>query len=62
VVSTDLDEVLQISDRILVMYNGEIAGEFNPNTTTKEELGAYMIGILRQENMIKSASMVITHD
>ena len=44
VVSTDLDEVLQISDRILVMYNGEIAGEFDPRATNREELGRYMIG------------------
>lgn len=43
-VSTDLDEVMQISDRILVMFNGEIVGEFSPKATSREELGAYMIG------------------
>jgi simple sugar transport system ATP-binding protein len=50
VVSTDLDEVFQISDRILVMYNGEIVGEFDPSCTTREQLGAYMIGSRRREN------------
>lgn len=44
VVSTDLDEVLQISDRILVMYNGKIVGEFDPCQTNREELGRHMIG------------------
>jgi simple sugar transport system ATP-binding protein len=50
VVSTDLEEVFQISDRILVMYNGEIAGEFDPKVTTREELGLYMIGARHQQN------------
>jgi simple sugar transport system ATP-binding protein len=47
VVSTDLDEVFQLSDRILVMYNGEIVGEFLPRSITREELGAHMIGARR---------------
>jgi simple sugar transport system ATP-binding protein len=47
-VSTDLDEVFSISDRILVMYEGEIAGEFQPEATTREELGLYMIGARHQ--------------
>jgi ABC-type uncharacterized transport system ATPase subunit len=55
-VSTDLDEVLQLSDRILVMYNGEITGEFDPKNTTREELGAYMIGARHQDKSIVSTS------
>jgi ABC-type uncharacterized transport system ATPase subunit len=50
-VSTDLDEVFSISDRILVMYEGEIAGEFKPEATTREELGLYMIGARHQNRM-----------
>jgi ABC-type uncharacterized transport system ATPase subunit len=55
VVSSDLDEVFRVSDRILVMYNGEIVGEFDPQTTTREELGTYMIGARRQEIDQKAA-------
>ena len=33
-VSLELDEVMNLSDRILVMYEGEIVGEFDPKTTT----------------------------
>lgn len=43
-VSLELDEVMNVSDRILVMYEGEIVGEFNPNMTTVDELGLYMAG------------------
>ncbi len=52
-VSTDLDEIFSISDRILVMYEGQIAGEFQPNSTTREELGLYMIGAHRQNLMLE---------
>lgn len=43
-VSFELEEVLDLSDRILVMFNGEIVGELNPKETTPEELGLYMAG------------------
>jgi len=43
-VSLELDEVLSVPDRILVMYEGEIVGELDPKTTTAEELGLYMSG------------------
>ena len=42
-VSLELDEILSLSDRILVMYEGEIVGEFPP-TATEEELGIAMTG------------------
>ncbi len=47
-VSLELDEVLGLSDRILVMYEGEIVAEINPKETTPEELGLYMAGAKRQ--------------
>ena len=47
-VSLELDEVLNLSDRILVMYEGEIVGEFDPRKTTPQELGLYMAGARRQ--------------
>ena len=48
-VSLELDEVMDVSDRILVMYEGEIVGEFKPEEVTVEELGLYMTGAKRQE-------------
>ena len=47
-VSLELDEVMNVSDRILVMYEGEIVGELDPKTTTVQELGLYMAGAKRQ--------------
>ena len=47
-VSLELDEVMALSDRILVMYEGEIVGELDPKTTTVEELGLYMAGAKRK--------------
>ena len=46
-VSLELDEVMNLSDRILVMYEGEIVGELDPKTTTVQELGLYMAGAKR---------------
>jgi simple sugar transport system ATP-binding protein len=48
-VSLELDEVMNVSDRILVMYEGEIVGEFDPKKVTVEELGLYMAGAKRME-------------
>jgi simple sugar transport system ATP-binding protein len=42
-VSLELEEVLSLADRILVIYEGEIVGEFPP-TATEEELGLAMTG------------------
>ena len=42
-VSLELDEILSLSDRILVIYEGRIVGEFPP-TATEEELGFAMTG------------------
>ena len=47
-VSLELDEVMALSDRILVMYEGEIVGELDPKTTTVEEMGLYMAGAKRK--------------
>ena len=47
-VSLELEEVMSLSDRILVMYEGEIVGELDPKKTTAQELGLYMAGAKRQ--------------
>ena len=48
-VSLELEEVMTVSDRILVMYEGEIVGELDPKQTTQAELGLYMAGAKRDE-------------
>ena len=53
-VSLELDQVMTLSDRILVMYEGEIVGEFNPKEVNRETLGLYMSGAKKdQVNAIK---------
>ena len=48
-ISLELDEVMDVPDRILVMHAGEIVGELDPKKTTQEELGLYMAGAKRDE-------------
>lgn len=43
-VSFELDEVMNLADRILVMFNGQIVGEFKQGEISREELGLYMAG------------------
>ena len=40
---------MNLSDRILVMYEGEIVGEFDPKKVSVEELVLYMAGAKRQK-------------
>lgn len=46
-VSLELEEVMNVSDRILVIYEGEIVGELDPKETNMQELGLYMSGAKR---------------
>jgi len=43
-VSAELEEVTGLSDRLLVIHNGKIAGEVDPKVTTNEEIGLMMTG------------------
>lgn len=54
-ISLELDEVMNVSDRILVIYEGEIVGELNPKEITVSELGLYMAGSKRGEGYGKKA-------
>jgi len=47
--SLELEEVMNLSDRILVMYEGEIVADLNPKEITLQELGLYMSGAKRME-------------
>ena len=53
-VSLELDEVMSVSDRILVMYEGNIVGELDPKKTTVEELGLYMAGSKNDYKEVKT--------
>ena len=44
-ISVELDEILSLSDRVLVMFDGEIMGERNPANTNEKELGLLMAGV-----------------
>ena len=48
-VSLELDEVMNLSDRILVMYEGQIVGQFDPHQVDVQELGLYMAGAKKME-------------
>ena len=43
-ISADLEELLNLSDRIAVMYNGQIAGILQPSQTNEAQLGELMLG------------------
>jgi len=49
-VSADLDEILKLSNRILVIYNGELVAHFTDTAgLSGQDLGPYMLGVQRQE-------------
>jgi ABC-type uncharacterized transport system ATPase subunit len=47
--SLELEEVMNLSDRILVMFKGEIVAELDPKKTTVQEIGLYMSGAKRMD-------------
>ena len=50
-ISSDLGELLNLSDRIIVMYKGEVVARFNhqESPVTEQELGLYMLGLKKME-------------
>ncbi|MDR1506947.1 MAG: ABC transporter ATP-binding protein [Treponema sp.] len=48
-ISLELDEVMDVSDRVLVMFEGEIVANLDPQKVTEQELGLYMSGSKREE-------------
>ena len=50
-VSLELEEVMNVSDRILVIYEGELVANLDPKKTTLQELGLYMSGAKREEKV-----------
>jgi simple sugar transport system ATP-binding protein len=43
-ISEDLEELFALSDRLLVMHDGQVVGEFDPDTATRQQVGAAMAG------------------
>lgn len=54
-ISLELDEVMEVSDRILVIFEGEIVADLNPQEITVQELGLYMAGSKRSVKHEKEA-------
>ena len=44
-VSSELGEIMSLSDRVIVMYNGTIVGEVDPENSSEEEVGLMMAGM-----------------
>jgi general nucleoside transport system ATP-binding protein len=43
-ISEDLDEILALANRVVVLYEGELAGEVDPHGATVNEIGLLMAG------------------
>jgi simple sugar transport system ATP-binding protein len=52
-VSAELDEVMSLSDRIAVIYEGEIVGTLDAGAATEEGLGLWMAGMAREQTLRK---------
>lgn len=63
VISSELSEVVGLSDRVLVMYHGEVVGSFRSDEVTFNELGLYMSGVKRMtREQMMGESEVLTHE
>ena len=51
-ISYELDEIMQLSDRIAVLHDGQISGEVLPEKTTDQELGLLMTGVKKEDATI----------
>ena len=58
-ISEDLDEIMQLSDRILVVYNGRINGAVSRGQASKEEIGQLMAGLSRKDEAAYESEVVV---
>ena len=58
-ISFELDEVMNVSDRIAVIYDGKIVDTVNPTETTEQELGLLMAGHSKEEMTIVGNEVVL---
>ena len=49
-ISSELSEIMSLSDRIIVMYNGKIVGETTPRESNEQQIGLLMAGITKEIN------------
>lgn len=61
-VSPELDEIMQLSDRIAVMYRGKIIAIVEAHETTKEQVGLLMAGIGPEQAMVATAVVAAKHE
>jgi simple sugar transport system ATP-binding protein len=61
-VSLELDEVMDVSDRILVIYEGQIVADVNPKDVTYQELGLYMAGSKRNTDPVDAEETAVDAD
>ncbi|MBJ6361509.1 ABC transporter ATP-binding protein [Paenibacillus sp. GCM10012307] len=60
-ISADLNEIMELSDTLYVMYGGELVAAFDkPSEVTEEELGLYMLGLKKQQG--EHAGRSVTSD
>ena len=50
-ISSSLDEIFELSDRIAVMFEGKLTALLDPKQVTREEIGLYMSGAKREEEL-----------
>jgi len=60
-VSAELDEVMALSDRIAVMYRGELIAEMPAEEATREQLGLLMAGVQREEELVHKMGVTSAH-
>jgi general nucleoside transport system ATP-binding protein len=56
-VSDDLDEILKLSDRLMVLYDGAVAGEFSPDSS-RHEIGLAMTGVNNVGSRSRASSVI----
>jgi ABC-type uncharacterized transport system ATPase subunit len=55
-VSVELDEIMSLSDRIVVMFDGQLMGERDPEKTNERELGLMMAGMGNEKSATKGTA------
>ncbi len=61
-ISEDLDEIMALSDRIAVIFEGRIMGVLDGETATAEELGLLMAGVVKEADQATAGHSVEQHD
>ena len=50
-ISEDLDEIFNVSDRIAVIFNGELMGIYNADNVSREQIGLLMAGVKEETSV-----------